>query len=190
MHSRRIACLLLGMWLAGGFFMAWMATENFRSVDRLLNQGNPAALVRLRAIGPEAEGRALLRYEVSEQNRFYFESWEIIQVFLGGFLFLFLLFGTREGKVPLGLALFMMVLVFVQRFVFTPEITTMGRTLDFAPVAASAGEHAKFMLLHTAYVGMELAKWALGIALGLVLILEGRRRSRSVRPGLDAMSHR
>jgi len=180
MRSYRIACLVLGMWLAGGFFMAWMATENFLAADRILNQGNPAAIARLNAIGL-AEGQALLRYQVSEQNRFYFESWEIIQIFLGGFFFSFLLLATREGKATLGLALFMLMLLAAQRFVLTPEITALGRTMDFMPPAQVAGEHAKFLVLHTAYVAVELAKWGLGLLLAVVLIMQGDRRSRHVR---------
>src|ERR1035438_7375562 len=35
MHSRRLACLLLGLWFGGGAFMQWISTENYRAVDRL-----------------------------------------------------------------------------------------------------------------------------------------------------------
>jgi hypothetical protein len=172
------------MWLAGGFFMAWMATENFQSVDRLLNAGNPAAAVRLKVLG-NTEARLLLRYQVSEQNRFYFETWEIAQIFLGGFLFFFLLFGTNEGKLTLALALLMFVLLLAQRLALTPEITALGRVIDFRPEAQATGDHAKFMVLHTAYVAIEIAKWGLGIVLALLLIFTHTRRLRDSGKQVD-----
>lgn len=187
MHSRRIACFVLGLWLAGGFFMAWMATQNFRSVDRIFNQGNPTALLRLKTLGG-TEGRELLRYQVSEQNRFYFAAWETTQIFLGGFFFFFLLFATDEGKLVLCLALFMETLLLAQRFVLTPAITSLGRTLDFVPPAQAQGEHVKFMVLHSAYVGVELAKWALGLVMVLVLVLQRAKRSKDIRQQINPVN--
>src|SRR5215831_6530704 len=97
MHSRRLACLILGLWLAGGMFMAWVATENFRSVDRLMDSPNPMASLEFRTLGPQAS-RLLLRYAASEQNRYFFETWETVQILLGVLFFFFLLFGTHEDK--------------------------------------------------------------------------------------------
>ena len=74
MHYRRFACFLLGAWLAAGLFMAMVATQNFRSVDRLLAKPSAAAAQQLHKLGPA--GRSLLRYQVSEQNRWFFETWE------------------------------------------------------------------------------------------------------------------
>ena len=42
MHFRRFACLLLGAWLAGILVMAMIATQNFRTVDRILLEPLPA----------------------------------------------------------------------------------------------------------------------------------------------------
>ena len=50
----------LRLWLAGGLFMAWVATQNFRQVDRLLAAGNGAATLQLKALGPQ--GRMIMRY--------------------------------------------------------------------------------------------------------------------------------
>jgi len=178
MHVLRFACLLLGMWLAGGFFMAWVATQNFRSADRMVSASDPAAMVRLDALGP-GEGRALARHQVAEQNRDLFETWEFVQLFLGIFFFLVLLLGTAERKVPLGLAVFMLLVVFPQRFWLTPAMESLGRSMDFAPAGGSPGDQAHFRLLHGAYLGMELLKWAAGMLLASMLILRRSRRSGS-----------
>src|SRR5438132_8052076 len=132
MHYRRIASFLLGLWLGGGLLMAWVATENFRSVDRLLAAPSPAAAIQIQALGREG-ARSLLRYQVSEQNRWYFEIWESSQLILGAGFFSFLLFGSSEGKFSLLLLLLMFLIVAIQRLFMTPELTSLGRSFDFIP---------------------------------------------------------
>src|SRR5579862_1898128 len=80
MNVRFLTCWLIGGWIAGSLFMIMVATENFRSVDRLL--GAPAGASAQTAKLGHDETRALLRYQVSEQNRWYFEHWEWVQIFL------------------------------------------------------------------------------------------------------------
>src|SRR4051794_31136471 len=100
MHARRLACFLLGLWLAGGLFMAWVATQNFREVDRLLSRDNPAATLRLKPLGNDA--RPILRYQASEMNRWLFQSWEKVQLGFGTLFFFVMLFGSRENRFVLG----------------------------------------------------------------------------------------
>jgi hypothetical protein len=156
--------------------MTWVARENLRSVDRLLAQPDPAATLRIKMLG-RGEARLLLRYQASEQNRYYFELWEIVQIVLGGLFFFFLLFGTTEGKVPLALALVLVVLVATQRFLLTPDLTATGRLLDFGNPAGMLGERARFRVTHAAYDAIELGKWALQLVLAAFLIGRGRVRS-------------
>jgi hypothetical protein len=186
MHSRRFACLLLGIWYAGGAFMQWISMENYRAVDRLLDQPRPVASLQIKALGPPAL-RQMLRFQVAEQNRFYFEAWETVQLMLGSFFFFFLLFGTREDKFSLLMALLMVVGAAVQRFVLTPEITAFGRTLDFVPSDVYVPGRRRLPIIQSAYDGVELAKLGIGTLLAGWLILgRGRRRSgRDVRQELD-----
>jgi len=172
--------------------MAWIAIEGFHGVDRLLDAPNPQARLEFKTI--ESDGnfgkgaaRTLLRYQVSEQNRVYFESWEIVQLALGSLLFFFVLFGTREDQYSLAGVLLMLVLVAGQRFLLTPDLTVLGRSLDFVPLADASPERGRFWLLHNAYSGMELAKWAIGLFLaGRLVVGHRHRHSRGdVRQQLD-----
>ena len=192
MHIVRLVCFVLGSWLTGSVFMAWIATENFRGVDRLLAQPNPVAQLEFKTLESDRNfgagaARLLLRYQVSEQNRFYFESWEFVQMALGSLLFFFLLFGTREDKYSLAGVLLMVVLVAVQRFLLTPDLTVLGRNLDFVPLADTVEERGRFWMLHNAYSGVELVKWAVGLFLASRLIAGHRhRKSRGdIRQQLD-----
>lgn len=143
MHSRRVACFLLGIWLGAAILMAWVATENFRSVDRLLAKPSPAALLSLKTLGP-AGARMLLRYQASEQNRWLFEAWGTVQLIGGSGFFLFLLFGTREGKYPLILVLVMLAVVLLQLFLLTPAMISLGRLVDFLPPVNPRGSAPGF----------------------------------------------
>jgi hypothetical protein len=175
MHSRRLACFVLGVWLAGSLFLSWVATENLLAVDRIMAEPNPGAALEIKALGP-GEARLLLRHEASEQNRWLFANWEIIQIVLGSVFFFFLLFGTHENKISLLLVLLMLILVLLQRFLLTPELTGLGRLTDFVPDVPSGG-HNKFWVIQNAYTVAELCKLGLGLALTVRLIVRGRGRS-------------
>jgi len=165
------------MWLAGGFLMAWITSQDFNSADRLFDE-DPAVMLMLKTIGPTA-GRAVLRHQVAEQNRELYETWEYVQLFTGLFFFFFLLLGTREGKVALGLALLLLLLVVAQRFVITPELNYLGRPLDFAIKGGPAPDRARFMLVRGAYIAVEVLKGAAGLVLATVLVFRKSRRASS-----------
>jgi hypothetical protein len=164
MHFRRLACFLLGTWLAGGLFMATVATQNFRSVDRLLAKPAPPARQQVDKLGRDS-ARSLLRYQVSEQNRLYFETWGLVESAIGLVLLLVLLFGSTEATFTLLLALLMLLIALLQRFVLTPEIVILGRVIDFVPAAQPSPERSHFWMLHATYSSIEVLKWGLGFVL-------------------------
>ncbi len=164
--------------------MIMVATENFRSVDRLLAAPAGAAAAQVEKMG-HAAARAFLRYQVSEQNRWYFETWEKIQLGLGVTLLAAL---VRQGKTLLILAAILFALVVIERFYMTPEIVRLGRTIDFLPAAASSPERTLFWRFHGAYSGVELLKLALGFFLSGRLIL-GRERVAGKIDVVDKADH-
>jgi hypothetical protein len=175
MHYRRFASLLLGAWLTGGLFMATVATQNFRSVDRLLARPAAPAAQEIHKLG-SAAARALLRYQVAEQNRWYFQTWETAQLALGGLLLAVLLFGSSEGALTLLLPVLMLLMTLVQAFALTPNIVALGRIIDFVPPGQPSAERSRFWLLHSGYAGLELAKWVLGFLLAARLLFRRRRK--------------
>src|SRR5262249_53865574 len=102
MQTRYIACWLLGAWIAGSLFMIMVATQNFRSVDRLLAAPGDAT-TQVAKMG-HGEARTFLRYQVSEQNRWYFETWEKVQLALGIALLAAIF---RQGKLTVSLTALM-----------------------------------------------------------------------------------
>ncbi len=175
MHFRRLACFLLGGWLAGGIFMATVATQNFRSVDRLLAKPAAPARQQVDKLGRDA-ARTLLRYQVSEQNRLYFETGGMVETAIGFVLLMVLLFGSAETNLTLLLALLMLLIAVLQRFVLTPEIVILGRVIDFVSAAQPSSERSHFWMLHAMYSSIEVLKWGLGFALTARLLFRRKRK--------------
>lgn len=157
--------------------MLWVTAQSASSVERHFEE-DASVIVLLKTIGPTA-GRALLRHQAMEENRDLVEMWEYAQIFWGVFFFAFLLLGTREGKFPLALALLMLLLVILQRFLLTPELNALGRPLDFAAKGGAAKDQGRYVLVQSISIGLELLKWAAGILLAGMLIFQKPRRRRS-----------
>ena len=89
--------------------MAWYGARGFGTVETIIDQANPAFVAQTKPLGP-AVTRLTVRYVLAEQNRWLFRNWENMQLALGVVFFCYLLFGTLEGKVSLGVMLAMIVL--------------------------------------------------------------------------------
>jgi hypothetical protein len=175
MHFTRLAAFLLGAWLAGCLFMDMVATQNFRSVERLLAAPSPQLAERVEAMGGHDAARVLLRHQVAEQNRWYFETWEQAQIALGVALLCVLLFGVVRNRWMIFFSLLMLSIVLLAHFFMTPEITRLGRAIDFVPAGTPSPDRARFWKFHGAYSGSELIKLGVGIVLAVLLVR--RRRS-------------
>ena len=164
--------------------MIMVATHNFRSVDQLLASPGRAG-AQVQKLG-HSEARTFLRYHVSEQNRWYFRTWETIQVVALG---LALLAATlRQSKFGYRWALALFLLVMTERFYITPEIIRLGRLIDFVPPAVSSPERDTFWRFHGAYSAVELLKLALGFLLSGRLIF-GRERIGNQVDVVDEADH-
>jgi hypothetical protein len=182
MHFHRFAAFLLGAWLAGCLFMDMVATQNFRSVDRLLAAPTPQLAERVQAMGGHDLARILLRHQVAEQNRWYFETWEQVQIALGAALLLVLLFGAIADRWMLFFTLLMLSIVLIAHFFLTPEITRLGRAIDFVPSGTSSSDRTRFWTFHGAYSASELIKLGIGIVLA-VLLLRRRKTPQAASVG-------
>jgi hypothetical protein len=187
MRFRRVSCFVLGLWLGGGLLMAWLASSGFRDVDRLMAKPGPTAAAGIRTLG-YSRARALLRYQVAEQNRVDFETWEAVQMVGGTAFFFYLLFGTTEKKFGLGVVLAMLLIVAAQRFLLTPDLVSLEHSIDLLPPEAAGGQRDAFWIMHSAYSGLEALKWGLALVLAGKTLLGGRRaRSEDARDDFDVV---
>lgn len=156
--------------MAGSVFMDLIAVQNFRSVDRFLGDPGITAVQDVHTLG-KAETRVLLRHLAGEQNRFYFEQWEWIELGLGLCFLLILVFGNRPPKVSILLCLAMLAIVLAQRAALTPQIGKLGRALDFVATPPTDAQTKMFWMLHGIYSGVELLKIGLGFAIAGLMVI-------------------
>lgn len=183
MRARRMACLILGLWLGAGLWMQWVTTENTSSVDSVLQHPASDAAQYLKSLGTVSPG-PLAQYLVAEENRSLMETWGNVQIVLSAIFFFFLLFGTRLGKVPLVLALFLVLVVVLERVLVIPEMSLAGRSTDFALNSAHR-VHLVHQALGYGYSVTELSKWVLAVGVAGILVFQQSRRSTDSRREFD-----
>jgi hypothetical protein len=123
-------------------------------------------------LGPE-NARLLLRYLAGEENRLFFQSWELAQIALGALLTAVLLLAIKT-RLLAGLAGAMLIVALFQHFRVTPQMIALGRLVDFGGGSASV-VYSQFWRLHGLYGVLEVVKLAL-LAVVAGILLFGRRR--------------
>jgi hypothetical protein len=178
-----MACLLLGLWLGAGLWMQFVAADNSSAADSLLLRPTAAASEYLKSLG-HTPISPLARYLAAEQNRSLYETWGMVQIAMAAFFFFFLLFGTRQGKVPLALGLLMFLIAVGERVAVTPEMEAVGRVTDFAASQSHRVRVANEVLSY-GYTLAEVAKWVLAAGVAGILIWPRGGRSTDSRHQVD-----
>ena len=180
MRHTRIAAFLLGAWLLGTLFMIFVATQNFETVDRVMKSPPPEAYKMILALGNDS-ARQLLRYTAGEENRFFFENWELAQLVLGVLLTGLLTFGV-ESRMLAGFSGAMLILTLFEHFKITPEMAWLGRSFDFLPWTAESLSRDQFWKLHGVYSAIEIVKMLLAVVIaGFLFQMRPRRTKQRVQ---------
>jgi hypothetical protein len=185
MHHARIATFILGALLLGSLFQAYVATRNFRTVDAILESPPPEASKMIDKLGHDS-ARQLLRYLAGEENRGYFETWEIAELALGIGLAAILFFGL-EKRLLAGLAGALLVLTLFQYLKLTPDLVWLGRSISFLPATTESHARTQFGKLHGIYGGIEIVKILLLLTI-TGFLFRMRRRVRE-RVKIDPVNH-
>lgn len=191
MHPRRFSTLLIGMWLAGAAFMAWMSFHNPR-VDDLMKQGNAKAQHEYQN-ADRARARTLLAHQAAELNRYYTSNWELVQLALGVVLAVNLLFATNGNKLVMTLCMAAIAITAIQYITFTPQIIEIGRGVDFALTDEMFDERKTLRGFQSYYLWLEGAKLMTLTGLTIRLLFghstaSGRRRRRKPADTVDDLS--
>lgn len=176
------AIFCIALWLAGTIWMAAIATQNFYTIDRLLDaQPNPVFYDVVQRIG-RSEARELMRYLSSELNRLFFQVWGLIQIGVG-ILTLWLVVPLEKSSKAKWMIVAMLSITLLFAVLITPEIVSVGRALDFRPRSPAPPGLRTFGLLHAAYTVLDFVMLILGVLVAVTLV----RESASVPEGV---SHR
>jgi hypothetical protein len=176
----RWALVVMGMWVMGSICMSVVATENFYTIDRLLETSTNAEFHRgVQQLG-HAPARDLMRYLSSELNRLYFQAWNVAQLVLGGLALWLLatspaqsaLQDAQRRRALWGVAAMLAVVVLMLGYL-TPQIVSLGRSLDFVPRDPAPPGMQKFWILHAAYTSLEMVKLLVGFVAAWWIVKSG-----------------
>jgi len=164
--KQRWALVLVGAWIAGSICTSVVAAENFYTIDRLLAASPNAAFANTVQQLGRPQARDLLRYLSSELNRLYFQIWNVAQIGLGALtLWLIATSEPRGGRSRRAVrtVIAMLAIVVVMLAYLTPQIVSLGRSLDFVPRDPPPPAMQRFWILHAAYTSLEMLKLAAGL---------------------------
>ena len=160
--KQRWAMFAMGVWLAGNVMVAVVAAENFYTVDRLLAGSTNRVFTSEVARVGHPQARDLLRYLSSELNRRYFQLWNATEVALGVLVLWLIARGPSAATIRWGV-LGMVGLVVLAIVWLTPEIVSVGRSLDFVPRDPAPPALQRFWMLHGIYTLLEGCKLVVGV---------------------------
>jgi hypothetical protein len=159
----------MAVWLTGTVATAVVATENFYTIDRLLEaRPNPAFAEYVDKFGHDST-RELLRYLSSELNRLYFQYWNLAQLAVG-ILALWLVVKLPGADKPKWWIVWMLAIVLFLTALITPFILSVGRSIDFVPRDPPPAALRTFGLLHVTYTVFDGIMLILGIMAAVSLV--------------------
>ena len=158
----------------GSIAVMVVATQNFHTIDWLIRASDNSVFRSDAHELGDARLRDLLRYLSSELNRLYFREWNFAQLALGAAI-VPLVARRRDAR---RLHIFvgaMLTVVIVMALWMTPEITAIGRRLDFVPRTPPPAELGRFWILHAIYTSLEIVKVAIAFVVAAALARDSER---------------
>ena len=159
MAAKKTTALIfvLGVWLGSSILLLWVVGSSFPGVERAVVENNRLTAAAGFAPGQDAAKKVSVAWVVAgELNRQYFSGWNVGQLALAVCA---LVFASRSG--PRGALLGLCgagLIVLALTFWLAPEITTLGRSLDFVPREPPPAALESFNRLHGIYTALELVK--------------------------------
>jgi hypothetical protein len=186
-HTRRVASFLLGTWIAGCLFMAFISVQNLRTPS-LVMSALPEAVAKLtQQIGWE-QMAALIHHAAAEETRRYTDLWVDTQLPLGLTMLICLALATQRRILPMVLCGVMLVVVLFQ-FRVAPELIYQGRGTDFPPGSNDVGLLTRFWALQQVFYASEIVKLLCGGVLASYLfVFRTTRRKPEFSPDKRALS--
>ncbi|MCZ7625680.1 MAG: hypothetical protein FIA90_14430 [candidate division NC10 bacterium] len=174
---RLLLATVLGGWILGTLFMAFVATQNFRTVDRLLSSPTQEFSHAIAPLGGQDEARSVLRYLVAELNRLYFSAWGVAQVVFGAAVIVAVVGLRPLDRTALTIAIVIFAVV-LGSLLFSQMLLTLGRSLDFVPRTPPPPALAYFKRLHLTFTVLDLVK----LTLCIWLLIRSTRRINTATP--------
>lgn len=193
MHTRRLVTFLLGIWIFGTLFVAYISNASL-NITRAINENpNEAASSLIEPAGSDRVN-TLTRYTTAEIQRAMVESWEWVQVGIGLAIVCTMPFALRMKWLYFTGAVIMWLIVICQRWLLTPEMLGIGRMLDFAggnlwTQDALWKERRTLRLLDNLYLALDGTKLLLALTITGGLIIFRRKAAYKKLERVDSVDH-
>ena len=171
---RALLIMLLGGWIVGTLLIGFVATQNFRTIDRLLSAPTPEFSRATASLGHD-QARVVLRYLVSELNRLYFSAWGLTQLAFGATVVAAAIGLRPLDRTAFTIAATIFIIVIVS-LLLSQSLLSLGRSLDFVPRTLVSQELARFRTLHLVYTALDLLK----LTLCVWLLIRSARQAQAV----------
>ncbi len=163
-RTQVLAVAILGAWIASTLGMWFAATRSFSTVESVIKRAEPQFLETTQPLG-EGPTRVVLRYMASEINRTLFRGYGALQIGLGAILLLLLWRQAPRSAVDIGVVATMLALSVILTLGITPQIVSLGRSIDFVPRHPPPPVMPRFRALHASFTGLDGLKLLAGIGL-------------------------
>jgi hypothetical protein len=172
-RNRRLACLILGIWLGASVFANVFPVFRTAAVAAFIAQpGSTTTATQIKQTGAKAAGFLLRRF-TSDLNALVLTFWEWAEVGIAVILFLLVLFAGRPPRSALILLPAMLAIVLIQLFVVTPQIASAARDADeFQGSALIANPSlGPLVVFQRIYTGTEILKLLMGCGVAARLMV-------------------
>ncbi|HYI94314.1 MAG TPA: hypothetical protein VEX68_12270 [Bryobacteraceae bacterium] len=187
MHTRRLGAFLIGAWLLGSLLMAFVPSQALLNVDRFFSNPPSQLAKELDDMGTEVM-RQILRFQAVQHNRHILETWEIVQLGLGGALLATSFLTAHRSRIVLSCSIAMFLMALTMYFYLTPVLNALGRSVDFIPAGAAMQERESFYQYTVWYRVLDILKALLGMIVTARLLFDRYDWQDKLIPGVMAPS--
>ena len=150
-----LTVFLLGIWSGGTVFMWMVAIKNFQIVEAILETPTES-FQGVASMFPVETLRLLMRYQASEVNRLFFESWGIIQIGISAMVAR--LTWQWGRRLYFATAIILLAICLVLQFYVVPEVIRLGRIIDFISRQSDLPDVTLFWRFHHIYTSLDIVK--------------------------------
>lgn len=161
MFSRRLTTYFLGVWTGCCVLADLLALEGHRIATRILDIPLMEAKAAMVKAG-EAPLGPLLHHVASEQVRAMLQSWETAQLVLALCMLVLLVFTDQRKSLAIALTAAMGLMALIQHFAVMPDLTILGRSVDFVAESDAFTTRTQIWTLTQIYAVLETLKLIIG----------------------------
>lgn len=169
----------------GSIFAWFSSSQSYLNIDRIFSAPPPQVQREIDGMGQDI-ARQFLGHQAAQFTRRLQETWEVMQLGLGGALLATAVMTSHRSRTLIAGTILMLVIVAVLMFSVTPNINGLGRALEFQAATAALRERQSFVSYQLWFRVLEAGKSVVLILITSRLLFDfydfGKLLPRAKRP--------